>query len=1021
MLQKAAVCGSADGKRPAEGGPGCQKRPAAPDRRVAPMPLTIIKGPPNSGRTELVRERFEARLADDPVLVVPSTDDIFGWERRLTRDRGAFIGGKVVHFKDLVDEILGDESTVRMFGGKSRIASPLRRRAIVASSIRSRWPAIAGRLADQPGLIDAALQTIDDFRANLVGARDFDDPEKSEATGPMGSVYLEYLDQLEAAGLTDLPARTSLVFSRSLEDWQGRPIFMAGFDDLTRQQLELIRRLSEQTEVLIAITHEQGNLAMAVTEALLGDLIENGGTVERETSRPETSPDHAPLLVALERAFLDPEKSGTLEPGDAVNLIEASGRRGEAEAIGAEIARLVSDGVDPGEIAVAIDSPATNGRPILDLLTEYDIPAALEAETKAPETVTGQTVINLLQAGALSGDAHHFFSMLRGPLGLDQSVVDEAEFEAVRGGVEEAPEARKIASKHGLELPAWDLLEDGDTAAAVRNIALRSAETLVSLRPETLPGSAVATETQMATAICRAVDELEDLHGGSVSPQQVLDALLSGVIKTWAVPTARTVQISSPYSMRAKRAGYVFIASLQEKDLGGSEGSPLISKEARAALRLPDMTDQEQQETYLFYSCLAVPTKGLWLSYRVADVHGKAEFPSPMVDEIRRLFVDQGSDLNLIRRSGSDIMFPPGEAPSVRELMLSAAASGKPSRHLASLDAAASGVETAERIESSTAKFRNIDSEAARAELAGRNMFSATALEAFIECPYRWFFEKAISPVRFGPDPEALAKGNLVHEVLAALYRDHPGALPTGSTIEGWISAMELLVDELAGSCDLGGDSAPHLIQRRQVATELERYLRREAQRENTVFEPVEFESRFGFNNRTPEEGEESRPPLQGDGWQLRGVIDRIDRDPEGNGVVIDYKSGPSSYKSLADMKREGKIQLPLYLKALEELWGLEPAAGLYVPIFASKTKARGLIDSDGYESLKDIGLYPKDCPEDIHREIQEGFEMASVAAARILNGDIAHGPSECINHFAHAGVPDWSPDSSSENGDAGS
>ena len=29
------------------------------------MPLTIIKGPPNSGRTELVRERFEARLADD--------------------------------------------------------------------------------------------------------------------------------------------------------------------------------------------------------------------------------------------------------------------------------------------------------------------------------------------------------------------------------------------------------------------------------------------------------------------------------------------------------------------------------------------------------------------------------------------------------------------------------------------------------------------------------------------------------------------------------------------------------------------------------------------------------------------------------------------------------------------------------------------------------------------------------------------------------------------------------------------
>jgi ATP-dependent helicase/DNAse subunit B len=982
--------------------------------------LTIIKGPPNSGRTELVRERFEARLADDPVLVVPSTDDIFGWERRLTRARGAFLGGKVVHFKDLVDEILGDESTVRMFGGKSVIASPLRRRALVANSIRSCWPAIAGRLGDQPGLIDAALQTIDDFRANLVSVRDFDDPEKSELTGPMGAVYVEYLDQLEAAGLTDLPARTSLAFSRSLENWQGRPVFLAGFDDLTRQQLELIRRLSEQTEVLIAITHEQGNLAMAVTEALLGDLIENGGTVERETSRPDVSPDHTPLLVSLERAFLDPEEAGTLQPDDAVNLIEASGRRGEAEAIGAEIAWLVSNGVDPGEIAIAIDSPAANGRPILDLLTEYGIPVSLEAETKAPETVTGQAVINLLQAGSLSGDSHYFFSMLRGPLGLDQAAVDEAEFEAVRGGVEEASEARQIATKHGLDLPAWDLLQEGDTGAAVRNIALCSAGTLVGLRPETLPGSAVATETQMATAICRAVDELEELHGGSVTPPQVLEALMSGVIKTWAVPTARTVQISSPYSMRAKRAEYVFIASLQEKDLGGSEGSPLISREARAALRLPDMTDQEQQETYLFYSCLAVPTKGLWLSYRVADVHGKAEFPSPMVDEVKRLFVDRGSGLNLIRRSGSDIVFAPGQAPSVRELMLSSAASGRPSRHLTSLDAAASKVKAAEAIESSTATFRNLDSEAARAGLASRNMFSATALEAFIECPYRWFFERAVSPVRFGPDPEALAKGNLVHEVLAALYKGHPGALPTDSTIDDWLSEMKSLVGELAESCDLGGDSAPHLIQRRQVATELERFLRREARRENTVFMPVEFESRFGFENKEREEGEESRPPLEGDGWQLRGVIDRIDQDPEGNGVVIDYKSGPSSYKSLVDMKREGKIQLPLYLKALEELWGLKPAAGLYVPIFASKVKARGLIDSGSFESLKDIGLYPKDCSEDIQGEIQDAFERASVAAARILNGDIAHDPSECINHFAHAGVPDWSPDSASDNGSSG-
>lgn len=975
------------------------------------MSLTIIKGPPNSGRTELVRERYEARLADDPVLVVPSTDDIFGWERRLTRLRGAFLGGKVVHFKDLVDEILGDESSARAYGGMTSIASPLRRRSLAAAAVRAEWPAIAGLLEEQPGLIDAALTTIDDFRANLIGVDRFEVDEVADLVGPMAGVYRNYLEELERSSLTDLPARAALATTRTLEEWQGRPVFIAGFDDLTAQQLELIRRISAQTDVTIAITHEKGNLAMAVTEGLLGDLIRIGGTVERETERPPVSPDHTPLLVALERAFLDPSKAGSLEPGDAVNLIEASGRRGEAEAIGAEVATLVDQGIDPGEIAIAIDSPATNGRPILDLLNEYGIPAALEAETKAPETVTGQAVINLLRAGSRNGSADSFFSLLRGPLGLDLAAVDEAEFTAVREGVDEAAKAKEIASGRGIDLPVWDLLKTGKTGEAVRALTRQAAGTLVGLEPDSLPDSSVATETQMATAICRAVDEIEELHDGRITPDLILEALLSGVVKTWAVPTARTVQISSPYSMRAKRAGYVFIASLQEKDLGGNEGSPLISKAARDALEMPDLTDQEQQETYLFYSCLAVPTRGLWLSYRVADVHGKAEFPSPMVDEVRKLFVDGGSGLNLIRRSGSDIAFPAGRAPSVRELMLSVAASGECSPHLASLEVAASRVEEATRIESSTASFRDIDSGAARTELAAKKLFSATALEAFIECPYRWFFEKAMKPVRFGPDPEAMAKGNLVHDVLADLYMSHPGELPTAATIDQWIGEMESLVDKLATQCDLGGDSAPHQIQRRQVATELERFLRREATRENTVYEPIDFERKFGFN----EEG--SMPPLEGEGWQLRGAIDRIDRGPENQGVVIDYKSGPSSYKSLADMKREGKIQLPLYLKALEELWGLDPAAGLYIPIFAAKAKARGLIDVKQSASLEDIGLFRKDYTEDIGQEIEDGFERASIAAAKIMRGQIAHDPSECLNHYAHAGVPDWTPDASSESG----
>ncbi len=972
------------------------------------MSLTIIKGPPNSGRTELVREKYESRITDDPVLVVPSTDDIFGWERRLTRGRRAFLGGRVVHFKDLIDLILGDASASRSYGEESRIATPLRRRSLATGAIRAGWPAIASRLEDQPGLIDAALQVIDEFRASLIAPEAFEDPEIAALAGPAADVYRLYIDALHDADLTDLAERAALATIRPLDEWEGRPLFIAGFDDLTEQQLELVRRLAEKTSVTIAITHEQGNEAMAITERLLGRLEKIGGTVERETSRPSEDADHAALLVDLERSFFDPEKAGTLKPRSALTLIEASGRRGEAEAIGAEIARLVDDGTDPGEIAIAIDSPATNGAALVEILSEYRIPVMLEAETTAPETAVGQSAINFLLATGSRSPVDRLFAWLRGPLGLDPGTVDGIELKAVREGVESAETVISDLPAHWQEaLPGLAEIRSGNVSEAVQALVTQGAKMLVVGRPGSLPTPSIATETQMASAINRACEELKGLHGDQLPASVLIEALNSGSIKTWAVPTAHTVRIGSPYSMRAKRADYLFMASLQEKDLGGAQGSPLISNEARASLGMPELADQEQQETYLFYSCLAVPTKGLWLSHRVADVHGKAEFPSAMIGEVKRLFVNDGAGIKLIRRSSSDIVFPVGGSPSQHEWALSVAASGNVADPLASEEAKSMNLEVmrAREVEMATADLGNIDSPAATTLLAERSMFSATALEAFIDCPYRWFFERAMSPLRFGPEPEALSKGNLVHEVLANLYGSRPGALPTSGDIDDWIEEMATLVDSLAGACALGGDSAAHRIQRRQVAAELERFLRREATRESTVFRPIDLERKFGF------ESDDSKPPLEFDGWSLRGMIDRIDRDDSGRGIVFDYKSGSSSYKTLAELRREGKVQLPLYLRALEVLWGLEPAAGLYVPVFAAKHRPRGMIDESAKPDLKDLNPVAGDFVADLPEEIQQGVELAAEAAWKILHGQIEHDPTECMNHYSHAGVPDWTPD----------
>ena len=68
------------------------------------MPLKLILGPPNSGRAGVVRERYLEALARDPVLVVPTVDDVFAFERELCGE-GAALGGTVLTFGALFGQI----------------------------------------------------------------------------------------------------------------------------------------------------------------------------------------------------------------------------------------------------------------------------------------------------------------------------------------------------------------------------------------------------------------------------------------------------------------------------------------------------------------------------------------------------------------------------------------------------------------------------------------------------------------------------------------------------------------------------------------------------------------------------------------------------------------------------------------------------------------------------------------------------------------------------------------------------
>jgi hypothetical protein len=69
------------------------------------MSLELIVGPANSGRAGAVLDRFVAAAPEDPVLVVPTGDDVERFERELCERPGGLLGGAVTSLPGLFAEV----------------------------------------------------------------------------------------------------------------------------------------------------------------------------------------------------------------------------------------------------------------------------------------------------------------------------------------------------------------------------------------------------------------------------------------------------------------------------------------------------------------------------------------------------------------------------------------------------------------------------------------------------------------------------------------------------------------------------------------------------------------------------------------------------------------------------------------------------------------------------------------------------------------------------------------------------
>lgn len=951
------------------------------------MPLKLIHGPPNSGRAGRIQDLFREALDRNPVLVLPTLDDVFRFEHSLC-EAGAALGGSVMTFGDLFREVA--RYTGAPLGGE---LTPAQRQAAVSVGIAAHRERLGPlrRAAARTGFAIPFERLLDELQSAGLepdslgsGAQTL---ESSAYLGDLTELFGAYAEVRDRLGLLDVHgvARAAIESLRAApEAWGARPVFFYEPGDLTPNQSRLLQALGKATEVTVALAYEEGNAALATRASLMRELSATAAAIETLRGPEEREPFGIdPLLIHLQRELGSAEPARR-PPGSALVLLRSAGERSEAEAIGAEVARLIAAGADPAAIAIAVRDPARRGPLLAAVLESYGVGVALESEIPIAGTSVGGTLIALLEAELGTGRAADLLRFLRGPSGIPAGRVDWFERAVRRRRLQSAAAALSLWEERYERLPGdierlRQAASEGPGALAgaiARLAATMASRPLRSGEDGPAPERGDGLELRAAAEITTALGDLAELPELAPRPESLASTLRELRFRAWSGPVEGRVRIASPYRLRASRFEHAFVASLQDGEFPRRDAAtdPFLSEAQRLELGLAPRRDPDAEERYLFHACLALPSKRLFLSYRDSDENGVALPRSPYLDEVRRLLEpapgEQTEDpveaeLTVVRGL-TDVRLPRHLAPSEPEL------------------------ERARRAEAASRAPGPLSNPAVLDALAAVPAYGGTTLEGFDVCSYRWFVSHELDPRPLDPAPDPLVQGGLMHAVLDRLFRERPGGdpLPRPGSLDAWIARARELVTEVTGERGLGIHPAERAIARR-VEGLLARFLAEEARRETGGFEPWLLEAGFGEDEST------ERPVLEIDGWGLHGAIDRVDRDAAGRALVLDYKLS-RTVTPREKFEEQAKLQLQLYLIAVAEHWGVETVGGLYHPLRGtSSRRPRGAVREDAAAELASYRLYDKDVVdrEEFEQMLADARRRAGEIVGRMRRGDIRRDP----------------------------
>ncbi|MBV8256887.1 MAG: PD-(D/E)XK nuclease family protein [Actinobacteria bacterium] len=959
------------------------------------MPLRLIVGPANAGKVELLLGRYLDSLEREPVLIVPNRSDVERVERELLARRPALLGGTIGTFDDVFERVAKSGGDVRPRVSDAQRAL-LVRRSLAGASLNG-----LSASARFGGFAESLQQALAELESGLLDPDDLD--------GDLAGLYAAYRTQLDALGLWDrdlLRRRAAERLQSDLDAWHGEPVFAYGFEDLTGAEWALLEALAGRADVIVSLPYEPGRPAFASLRRTQEDLarLAQGAIEELPPRYGEVA---EPALAHLERALFSDTPPEAVPIDGAVRFFEGAGARGALELVGEELLALLRGGTPAERIGLIVPSGERWRGPLETALGTLGIPYSVDGDVRLAQTPLGQALLGILSFAWLGGARRELFAYLRSPYsGLQRHNVDFLEGR-LRGRAIQQPErvVEEAEKLRGSPLPALaELRESEDPVESVSELADRMLRSAFGLDGPPADES-VRLDLRVHETLRRLLVELarwRDLTG-ELSREDVVAALERQTLRPWRGDEPGRVAVVDLLRARTRRFDVVFVLGLEEGSLPRrGQSSPFLEDEARRALdekgaRLlrPDSVSRDR---YLFYTACTRPSQRLYLVREAATDDGSPREPSPFWEEVQAVFDADDARRWTRRRPLSALTWTLDEAPTERERLRALAELAARDRAAAEPLARANGWDR--KLDRALAAFRRptrIGHPLVLEQLESRTMFNVTELERMADCSSAWFVDRFLAPREIDQTVDAKMRGSVAHTTLNRFFTRVPKELGVEKLgpgqIESATALMRACLDEsLQGvRMDMTEMQAAELDQ--TLWRDLEAVVEEECESESPLV-PRRFEVAFG--------GERAAPELQrgltlGDGLALSGKIDRIDVDPFGaRGIVQDYKSGKHAH-SAAEIEKELRLQIPLYMLVLRDLVGLEPLGGLYRPL-AGERKPRGLVRAEEAETLQGYSKNDYLPEEQFWTAVENARAKAGELAMRIRAGDVRHDPrgGEC-------------------------